>query len=227
MGCIILEFIVWLVSGRSGLAEFNKKIVNEFKKECQYFHKEGRNGKTCFEVHQAVRSTMQRLSGHTQCEYGKTALGDLLWVVETKLLVVDLEVKPLLQGDYHDDGANTQVRTRATAMTLKAELDRIIERGVRNQTYWLKGKICDGVPSLYATQVVFPEPNAQGSLTVARDRSRSSGSSRRLLTTDTCSSSLIVPVLTENPRVGWSQNPPSKDWHRHTSASTANTSWFA
>lgn len=218
MGCIILEFIVWLVSGRSGLAEFNKKIVNKFNEECQYFHQEGRNGKTCFEVHQAVRSAMQRLSGHTQCEYGKTALGDLLWVVETKLLVVDLDGA---------QGANTQVRTRATAMTLKAELDRIIGRGVQNQTYWLKGKICDGVPSLYATQVVFPEPNAQGSLTVARDRSRSSGSSRRLLTTDTCSSSLIVPVLTENPRVGWSQNPPSKDWHRHTSASTANTSWFA
>lgn len=198
IGCIILEFIVWLVDGTRGLDEFNKEIVNEFGAECHYFESKNRNRVAPFKVHEAVAATMERLSQHPECEDGTTALGDLLRVVKTRLLVVDLRSERSGEGTVRHEMANGQVQTRADAVRVKEALDDIIQKGNERPTYWLKGKTCDDVPSLYTTQAVTSESDSQSSLTVAWKHSF--GGSGGLLTTD--SSSLDVQMLTGSSKVG-------------------------
>ncbi|KAJ0120690.1 hypothetical protein J7T55_015422 [Diaporthe amygdali] len=138
IGCIILEFIVWLVDGPRGLDKFNKGIVNDFGSECHYFESENRNRVAPFRVHAAVRNMMERLSWHPECEDGTTALGDLLRVVRTRLLVVNLGSERVGEGMAGYGMTNRQVPRRADAASLKAALDNIIRKGNERSTYWLK-----------------------------------------------------------------------------------------
>ncbi|KAK7718097.1 hypothetical protein SLS63_010580 [Diaporthe eres] len=50
IGCIMLEFLVWMVWGKQELEEFNKRIVNDFGKQVHYFELEKRNGQTSCRV---------------------------------------------------------------------------------------------------------------------------------------------------------------------------------
>lgn len=151
IGCILLEFIVWLLHGPKGLDDFNKKIVNAFGKECQYFEMERKNGKTSFKVHPAVIDAMESLSQHRECESGKTALGDLLGVVRERLLVISLASSTFGEGNALDDCTGTQKQTRADASILKMALANIINRGNMEQAYWLKSETSGDVPSVHMT----------------------------------------------------------------------------
>lgn len=198
VGCIILEFIVWVVYGNHELDEFNKRIVNEFGKPVHYFEHEMRNGQKSLRVHSAVSATMKGLAQQTECTAGKTALGDLLRVVRKKLLVVELSDSATSQAKTYQASASTQTQPRVDSGTLKKDIVEIIEKGRKDPSYWFKGESSDDLPSLSTPQAVSPEPDPQSSLTVSRKRS--SGSDRGLLTAD--SSSLFVPILTESVGVG-------------------------
>lgn len=183
IGCVILEFIIWILEGPQGLREFNERIVNDCNKECQYF--QVNRDSTC-EIHKFVVEKMKLLSQHHQCEAGNTALGDLLKVVREELLVVALDTSTFVNGK---DGTKCQDQVRADSEILNARLDAIIKRGGEQQDYWLKGKPYGDVPNAHpATAVIV----AAGE--------RCSGNYKPQLTTGT--SSLIVPMLTKSLRVG-------------------------
>lgn len=187
-----------MVYGIKDLQEFNNKVANEFGKQVHYFELEKTNGGTTFRVHHAVTTMMDKLAKHPQCIAGETALGDLLKVVRKKLLVVALDAPDAGNGKSHESGTNAQFQLRADSMTLKKELDDIVQKGKQNGFYWLKGESSDDAPGLRTPQAVLPPPNPQGSLTVSR--THSSGSVQGQLTT--YRSSLFVPILTESVGVG-------------------------
>lgn len=187
-----------MVYGRHGLDEFNKGIVNEFGKPVHYFEHEKRNGHKSSRVHSAVSATMTRLAQNTECTAGKTAMGDLLWVVRKKLLVVELGNPIIGQAKTNQASADTQTQPRADSGMLKEDLAYIIEKGKNDPSYWLKGEISDELPSLCTPQAVKSGLEPQSSLLVTRKRS--SGSIRGPLTAD--SSSLFVPILTGSVGVG-------------------------
>lgn len=131
---MILEFIVWLTSGPNGLDEFNGKIVDHRNRECHYFE-EGPNGEIM--VHSEVLTTMKTLTENGPCRR-ETALGDLLDLVSTRLLVVELGEGTLREGSASNEYFSTQGQARADSTELRKVLDSIIERGNQKQVYWLE-----------------------------------------------------------------------------------------
>ncbi|KAM7185615.1 hypothetical protein V8F33_012293 [Rhypophila sp. PSN 637] len=93
MGCITLEFIVWLVYGLEGLKQFNSEIRGNSDTEHPPFYQaktEGKKRKAT--VHPAVVKWMEKMASLPVCQPGSTALGSLLELVQTRLLVIDLPV---------------------------------------------------------------------------------------------------------------------------------------
>ncbi|KAF4336071.1 kinase domain protein [Fusarium beomiforme] len=87
MGCIWLEFLIWLMYGHDGLTRFNRSFKN------------GRSDVVCFyeiddkdvaRVHRVAKQWMDHMAQDPVCEVGKTALGNLLELVRSRLLVVKL-----------------------------------------------------------------------------------------------------------------------------------------
>ncbi|KAI8626158.1 hypothetical protein F5Y19DRAFT_478763 [Xylariaceae sp. FL1651] len=78
MGCILLEFLIWLLYGENGLSEFNK--VGNYR---TYWEKV--NGEV--RVSEYVRHWLEDMSDDLEAD---TALQDVLEVVKTRLLVVTL-----------------------------------------------------------------------------------------------------------------------------------------
>lgn len=204
IGCIILEFLVWVVYGTKELDKFNRRIVNDFSQQCHYFEVEKRNGETSFRVHTAVSAMMDKLAQRTECTAGDTALGDVLSVVRTRLLVVALDGGTFGKGKTHVT-ADSQVQTRADSRTLRKDLDEIIKKGDTNELYWLQGETIDDLPSLTAPQDVQTEPDPQGSMIVTNQ-----GSSESIKEFPTgSSSSLVVPILSGDVKVGFISRPVS------------------
>lgn len=184
------------MSGAKGLEDFNNNIVDHLGHECHYFVK-GQNGKV--KVHSEVIAAMKYLSENPQCRHGETALGDLLNLVSTRLLVVELKDKNLGEGGSNSKHANKQSQARAKSSELREKLDSIIRRGKKDQAYWFKGESNDDLPSVCTPDSATSfEPDTQSSPVVADERP--SGNVGGLRTTD--SSSLVVPILTGSVRVG-------------------------
>jgi len=94
MGCITLEFIVWLRYGLEGLRGFNAQIKGDYNSESVPFYKtKVVNGKKIAEVHEAVIWWMDHLAKDPACVPGSTALGSLLELVRERLLVIQLPEK--------------------------------------------------------------------------------------------------------------------------------------
>lgn len=92
MGCVILEFVIWMLYGYESLEQFNKAIRNpEFQERAPWFetkHEAGK-GKTA-KVHGVVEETIRFiLANDPECQ-GKTALREILELVRDRLLVVEL-----------------------------------------------------------------------------------------------------------------------------------------
>lgn len=89
MGCIVLEMIVWLLYDYDELVSFNKSLKGSHLEVESPYWETGDNGKA--QVHHRVRAFMRLISRDLESSRNqRNALGDLLKVVETKLLVVDL-----------------------------------------------------------------------------------------------------------------------------------------
>lgn len=89
MGCIVLEFIVWLVDGNGTLREFHRRVGQ--RNLSYYIAQEGDSldTKQGARVRDEVISEMDRLAATPACGQG-TALGKLLEIVRNRLLVVRL-----------------------------------------------------------------------------------------------------------------------------------------
>lgn len=152
-----------MVEGSNGLKRFNDTIKDDFGREGQYFGWEKRrDGPIVLYIHPRVEEKMRFLSSQRVCRAGNTALGDLLAIVQTRLLVVDLA------------SSNPRSPIRADSVSLKGEIDKIVERGSRYPNYWLQGSGRWDVPNLHPTTASTPAAserhleNAKGKLTVER-----------------------------------------------------------
>jgi serine/threonine protein kinase len=85
MGCITLEFIIWLLYGLDELNRFNQELGEE-----NFYQTDVSNGRPVARVHDAAVSWMSRMAQDPRCDVGNTAIGDLLELVRTALLVVKL-----------------------------------------------------------------------------------------------------------------------------------------
>jgi serine/threonine protein kinase len=87
IGCIALEFIIWLLYGQKGLARFNSSNQGDYGiSEMFYEVSPNRTAK----IHRVVTHWMDHMAKDPLCRVSETALGSLLQVVRTGLLVVDL-----------------------------------------------------------------------------------------------------------------------------------------
>ncbi|KAK3987698.1 hypothetical protein QBC44DRAFT_360636 [Cladorrhinum sp. PSN332] len=85
MGCIALEFLVWVLYGLDGLNDFNRSIGNDDT----FYEIEFVKGQKVATVHHVVQVWMGHMASQEACKPG-TALGDLLNLIRDRLLVVEL-----------------------------------------------------------------------------------------------------------------------------------------
>ncbi|EUC46749.1 hypothetical protein COCMIDRAFT_35616 [Bipolaris oryzae ATCC 44560] len=88
MGCITLELIIWLLYGEQGVNNFHLELGNDSFYEIRVV-----NGKRIASVHSVVTRWMDVIAEDGRCEVGTTAIGDLLELVRTGLLVVRLRAR--------------------------------------------------------------------------------------------------------------------------------------
>ncbi|KAF7531407.1 hypothetical protein G7054_g8943 [Neopestalotiopsis clavispora] len=89
LGCIMLEFLIWLMYGREGLLHFNNSLgTADYVRFFQI--KPAPGGGTMATVHDVVARWMAHMAEDDACRVGTTALGNLLELVRTRLLVVKL-----------------------------------------------------------------------------------------------------------------------------------------
>jgi serine/threonine protein kinase len=167
VGCVTLEFIIWLLYGAGALNEFNDKyIIGEMGEPSPYFEIEGKGNNKRAKVHPAVDEIMDTLSRDQECRVGeKTALRDLLRIVKTKLLVVSLGAATITDGDGSVSPSHLSTipaGSRASSRDLRLALDEIIDKGDKNERYWYSGKIRS-----YSQQL--PRIRSQGSNSLAPD----------------------------------------------------------
>jgi len=154
MGCIILEFMIWILYGPAKLEKFRE----EFKYRPYDFTADER---VAFQSDN-VKIWIERISQDPRCKEG-TALGDLLKLVNTKLLVAaippreevsvvrapDLEVAssqdqftfsisvsdPSVPDPSPPSTAATETQYRADAEELHKELHRIAQKADSDSNY--------------------------------------------------------------------------------------------
>lgn len=87
MGCVIFEFIIWLLNGQDGLEELTRDLIDVGGHSPFYSIVEGDGGERQAEVHTAVRERLDYLIAHPDGAEN-TALGDLARLVAKRLLVI-------------------------------------------------------------------------------------------------------------------------------------------
>jgi serine/threonine protein kinase len=85
MGCITLEFLIWLLYGPEGLKRFKQDLGVE-----GFYQITVVNGKKEAQVHSVAKYWMNHMALDPDCEVGRTAIGDVLEIVRDALLVVKL-----------------------------------------------------------------------------------------------------------------------------------------
>lgn len=87
MGCVTLELIAWLLHGCSKLDEFNKRMAIDDDHPGPYYQYDETNNTAT--VHPDVAEFIRQIQADPKCKDSK-AIGDILDIVSTKLLVVPL-----------------------------------------------------------------------------------------------------------------------------------------
>lgn len=93
MGCITLECIIWLLYGLEGLEQFTSEMRSDANYFAPFFQTKWENGKGKAEIHPVVVGWMNYMAQLPACKPGSTALGGLLELVRTRLLVVNLSAE--------------------------------------------------------------------------------------------------------------------------------------
>ena len=217
MGCVTLEFMVWLLYGYEDLKQFSASIKGRVREPSPFFVVEPDSQGTTpsrivATVHPAVQACLNHLSKDRECS-GPTALGDLLDIVQTKLLVVELPINtastmemPNVMGTNTDD--NTQRsqpfrKHRASAGALVQALDDILRH--ESESYWFTGQNRDSIHlPVYAPELVSDQVSSHISAGWSRqsgsmvDRTRSSRFS-----SDALAALLDVLGQNQNVRAHW------------------------
>ncbi|OAL55166.1 hypothetical protein IQ07DRAFT_498642 [Pyrenochaeta sp. DS3sAY3a] len=114
MGCITLEFIVWLLYGLDGLNKFNQDVDG-----ITMYQIRTENGIKIARVHDAAVRWMDHMANEAACKVGNTAIGDLLDLVRSSLLVVKLPRRgglSFMTTINEDDETAEEERSRADSV---------------------------------------------------------------------------------------------------------------
>lgn len=175
LGCITLETIIWLLYGYEQLKTFNNNLRGDLESSGAYYTFPKKSSRIAI-LHPHVSKLMtEMMTDDLRCRKG-TALGDLLDIVKTKLLVVRLAEyeDPALSSKRmqeertvprEDATTRPPVESRGTADDFLERADAMISRGNMNETYWfteVKGKL---------PRALFSDP-ARNSRLTPEDRSR-------------------------------------------------------
>ncbi|KAJ4117521.1 hypothetical protein NW768_010884 [Fusarium equiseti] len=107
MGCIWLEFLIWLMYGFDGLEAFNRSF-NGGPVENPPYYEIDMNGAA--KVHRVALQWLDHMARDPVCQVGQTALGNLLEIIRDRLLVVKL---PQNFGSSRDMSKTLQGRLRS------------------------------------------------------------------------------------------------------------------
>ncbi|EQB54101.1 hypothetical protein CGLO_06102 [Colletotrichum gloeosporioides Cg-14] len=150
LGCITLEYIIWLLYGYDGVQQFNDDIHNGTG--CFYLIEKGGDQKKAV-VHPTVVEWMNDLSRHQECST-QTAIRSLLELVRDRLLVVALQtgqetnshLSPSMFTFTPADSTEAPIigSFRAKAATVYSALQDILDLGEGNQSYLLANERRDG-----------------------------------------------------------------------------------
>ncbi|KAF5676583.1 kinase-like (PK-like) [Fusarium heterosporum] len=109
MGCIWLEFLIWLMYGKEGLKQFNHSFEERQSEYPPFYEVDGNN---VAKVHRVVLRSIDHMAQDPVCEVGQTALGDLLEFIRDRLLVVKL---PQNLGTDIDMSSTPRARRRSSS----------------------------------------------------------------------------------------------------------------
>lgn len=156
MGCITLEFIIWILHGNHQLNNFYNQVKGDAKQVCQYFEIPETGDLRRPELHRVVLQWINHIQ-NTDPECAQdSAINDLLKLVREKLLVVPLH--PNRESSTSGGSllappaiGETVTRYRATAKEFRDALDDILSN-IHRPGYLLTTQKRDGVS--------LPEPRS-------------------------------------------------------------------
>jgi hypothetical protein len=153
MGCIVLEFLIWLLYGNTMIEKLYAELRGSTQHDCQYFEFIEDGPGTKASVHRVAQQWMDHIQTHDPECKENSAIKDLLNLVRTKLLVVELPPrrKSAMGGGFSTlptlalpDTDNDRRYYRATAEVLRDSLKGITDK-FTNQHYLFSGKSRDHV----------------------------------------------------------------------------------
>ncbi|KAK4171486.1 putative Serine/threonine-protein kinase [Triangularia setosa] len=151
-GCVILEMMIWLLYGSDNLERFNSQIIDEGRHRSHWFKVD--KDKDHAYVHSHVQATIKALYLDPECKTD-TALRELLAIVETKLLVVELDPPATPVSSLAPP--KSTAGSRAYSQELMTRLDDIVARGSTDETYWFTGTNRQYIKDLKVDKA--PEPS--------------------------------------------------------------------
>lgn len=140
LGCVFFECLVWLLYGTEGLEKFHATIETNILNGTSFWSMAGREGAV---VSHTVTLWMNSLRSHPEC-CKQSALGDLLKLIQEKMLVVELPI-------YASEPGVSGVRAKADDVYM--ELARMVGKAKANKSYLLLGA---SQPSLQSSLPVVP-----------------------------------------------------------------------
>lgn len=104
MGCITLEFLIWLMYGKDQLRQFRTSLSGGNSENTRFYEmKLNRDRRNEASVHRVAVLWMDHMGQDPICAPGTTALGNLLELIRTQLLVVKLPQRLGSSRDMSDD----------------------------------------------------------------------------------------------------------------------------
>lgn len=135
IGCMILELIIWLLYGSAELQYFIRGINGTSNSRIPYWVVEEHGLRRWTQVHLNVRAYMDHIAKDPECNGAHaTAIGDLLDIVRTRLLVVLAPSTTVPRS-----------RGRAEASELLIAIQGMLEYGKPSSEYWYTGLPRDGL----------------------------------------------------------------------------------
>lgn len=179
LGCVALEFMVWLLYGYKKLEDFKAELKSKtgklgeltaffILKEKEEVSQSGTTSTYLADIHPAVKACLETLSKDQECA-GNTALSDLLDIIKTKLLVVrlpertDSSLSALQSFSVTNVDGNSETQQpghkRASALSLVGALDDILNKGKADidEHYWHTGQIRDDALLPEVVPIIVPD----------------------------------------------------------------------
>ncbi|PSN64720.1 hypothetical protein BS50DRAFT_623219 [Corynespora cassiicola Philippines] len=162
MGCIILEFLIWLLYGVNELNRFLRELNEE-----SFYQVTDDGPRKVAKIHKTVALWIEYMEQDPRCQPYDTAIGDLLELVKTGLLVVKL---PQRGGTDLSDEELERPRVDSVSMGSNPKHGHdVTSFSNSNQLKSSEDPAAGGIPSLIVTSAenstripVAPEPEPRG-----------------------------------------------------------------